>query len=161
MKLENGFRDESSSNKNKEFYRLNFEVFFMDIPLPTANTNKVDKKPADMQVKELWDKIAYFKKIGIKPIELTAELHKRISLSFSVIVFTILGFGVSLLVRHREKSINFGIAAFTALLYFILFIPAQTMIEYRMITPFLGMWAPNIIIVLIGGYFLFKNVHFR
>lgn len=161
MKLENGFRDENSDKNKKELYRLNFEVFFMDIPLSDKNTTKVDKKAADMSINELRKKIKQYKSMGVDTRELLAELYKRLSFSFSVITFTILGFGVSLLVRHREKSINFGIAAATALVYFLLFIPGETLIEYRMISPFLGMWLPNIVVAFIGGYFLYKNAHFR
>lgn len=161
MKLENGFRDETASGGKKELYRLNFEVFFIDIPMGDKKTVKVEKKPADMNVKELREKIKYLKSRGVPASELLAELHKRISFSFSIITFAILGFGVSLMVRHREKSINFGIAAFSALIYFLLFIPAETLIEYHMLSPFLGMWLPNIIILSVGGIFILKNAHFR
>lgn len=161
MKLENGFRDENSSDDKKELFRLNFEIFFMDIPISDKKTVKVEKKPADMTIKELLEKIKDFKQMGVDTRELEGEFHKRVSFSFSMLTFTLLGFGVSLLVRHREKSINFGIAAFTALVYFLLFIPAETLIEYKMLNPFIGMWLPNIIISAIGGFFLHKNAHFR
>jgi lipopolysaccharide export system permease protein len=161
MKLENGFRDETSSGGKKELYRLNFEVFFIDIPMGDKKTVRVEKKPSDMNIKELREKIKHLKKMGIPSFELLAELHKRISFSFSIMTFAILGFGVSLMVRHREKAINFGIAAFTALIYFLLFIPAETLIEYRLINPVLGMWLPNIVIILIGEFFIYKNAHFR
>jgi lipopolysaccharide export LptBFGC system permease protein LptF len=161
MKLENGFRDENSSDDKKELFRLNFEIFFMDIPISDKKPVKVEKKAADMTIKELLAKIQYYKQMGVDPRELQAEFHKRVSFSFSMLTFTLLGFGVSLLVRHREKSINFGIAAFTALVYFLLFIPAETLIEYKVLNPFIGMWLPNIIIASIGGFFLQKNAHFR
>jgi len=161
MKLENGFRDEGSSNNKKELFRLNFEVFFVDIPISGKKQVMVEKKASDMQIKELIEKIKGYEKLGIDPRDLSTELHKRISFSFSMLTFTILGFGVSLMVRHREKSINFGIASAGALVYFLLFIPAETLIEYKMIPPFVGMWFPNVALLLIGGYFLYKNAHFR
>lgn len=161
MKLENGFRDENSSGKKKELFRLNFEIFFMDIPISDKKTTKVEKKAADMTMNELRQKVNQYKKMGVDTRDLLAELHKRVSFSFSMLTFTILGFGASLMVRHREKSINFGIAAATALVYFLLFIPGETLIEYRLISPFLGMWLSNIVVASIGGYFLYKNAHFR
>lgn len=161
MKLENGFRDETAAGGKKELYRLNFEVFFIDIPIADKKAVKVDKKPSDMTVRELREKISYFKKMGIKPTEMLSELHKRISFSFSIITFAILGFGASLMVRHREKSINFGIASFTALIYFLLFIPAETLIEYNLVNPFLGMWIPNLAILAVGGFMIYKNAYFR
>ncbi len=161
MKLENGFRDENSPNNKKELYRLNFEVFFMDLPISGKKQINIEKKPSDMTIKEINEKIKRYKKIGVDVRELATELHKRISFSFSIFTFTILGFGVSMMVRHREKSINFGIASASALVYFLLFIPAETLIEYKIIPPFLGMWFPNMALILVGGYFLYKNAHFR
>jgi lipopolysaccharide export LptBFGC system permease protein LptF len=161
MKLENGFRDETAGGGKKELYRLNFEVFFIDIPIADKKAVKVEKKPADMTIKELKEKIKHLRKKGINPVDLAAELYKRMSFSFSIITFAILAFGASLLVRHREKAINFGIAAFTALIYFLLFIPAETLIEYHLINPALGEWLPNIIVIPIGAFLICKNAHFR
>ncbi|UCC94439.1 MAG: LptF/LptG family permease [Candidatus Omnitrophota bacterium] len=161
MKLEEGFRDEVNTEKRKEFYRLNFKIFFMDIPIEEKKQVSVEKKPSDMRLDELKDKIQHLKSMGINPIELIAEFHKRISFSLSIITFILLGFGASLVVRHREKSINFGIAFFTAGIYYLLFILGETLIEHRMITPSLGMWLPNIIIGSLGGYLFYRNAYLR
>lgn len=160
VKLEDGFRDESISKKRMELYRLNFKVFFMDIPIQRKESVIISKKPSDMMLKELMGKINELRSRGVKPVELEGEFHKRISFSFSAIAFIILGFGVSLAVKHREKSINFGIAFLTAGVYYLMFILGETLIEYRLIIPFLGMWLPNIVVMLTGGYFIFKKCVF-
>jgi len=160
IKLEDGFRDETISKKSMELYRLNFKVFFMDIPIQKKEKVKVSKKPSDMRLKELMSQIGRLKKRGIKPIELQGEFHKRISFSFSAVAFIILGFGISLVVKHREKSINFGIAFLIAGIYYLLFILGETLIEYRMLIPLMGMWLPNIAVMLTGGYFIFKKCVF-
>jgi len=159
IKLEDGFRDEaiSKTGGKTELYRLNFQVFFMNIPIEQQKEVTVNKKASDMRLKELRDKIHRYKKLGVDTTELKGEFHKRISFSFSVIAFVILGFGVSLVVKHREKSINFGIAFFAAGLYYLLFILGETLIEYHLILPSIGMWLPNIIVISIGGYLLYKK----
>ena len=161
MKLEEGFRDESNPENKKELYRLNFKIFFMEIPIQEKKKVRPDKKSSDMQLSELRDKINYLKEKNIDTSEIEGEFHKRISFSFSVITFILLGFGVSLVVKHREKSINFGIAFLSAGIYYLLFVLGETLIEYRLIMPLLGMWLPNIIVGSVGGYLLFKNAHFR
>lgn len=161
IKLEDGFRDETVSKEKTDLYRLNFKVFFMDIPIEKKEEVTVNKKPSDMRLNELRRKIKHLRKLGVDPIELEGEFHKRISFSFSVVTFVILGFGVSLVVKHREKSINFGIAFLAAGVYYLLFILGETLIEYRFIPPILGMWLPNIIIASLGGTLLLKNAHFR
>ncbi|MFA7677172.1 MAG: LptF/LptG family permease [Candidatus Omnitrophota bacterium] len=167
IKLEEGFRDETVSKDKNELYRLNFKVFFMDIPIQEQKEVKVNKKPADMRLQEIQQKRNYLKKMGIDPkkedapLELISEFHKRISFSFSVITFVLLGFGISLVVKHREKSINFGIAFFAAGIYYLLFILGETLISRRLVFPWLGMWLPNILIMTIGIYLIFKYAHSR
>jgi len=156
IKLEEGFRDETISKKKMELYRLNFKVFFMDIPIQKREKVKIGKKPSDMRLSELRKKIAL-----INAPELKGEFHKRISFSFSCLAFIILGFGISLVVKHREKSINFGIAFLTAGVYYLLFILGEALLEYRYITPFLGMWLPNVIVISLGGYLIFKHAYSR
>jgi len=161
VKLEEGFRDQTSYENKGELFRLNFKVFFMDIPIEKKKKVVVDKKAKDMNLDELRKKIAHLKEVGIDPVDLKEEFHKRISFSFSAISFVILGFGVSLVVKHREKSINFGIAFLAAGLYYLLFVLAEALIEYKMIIPSLGMWLPNVIIIAVGGYLFLRNAYFR
>lgn len=159
--LKDGFMDETSAEDKQEIFRLNFRTFFMSIPLKSNKSLKIDKKSKDLTLKELRTKISKLKKMGIDPFELNTEFHKRISLSFSVISFALLGVGISLMVRHREKSINLGIALVAALVYYLLFIMGEALIEYHYIIPSLGMWLPNIIIISFGGYLFLKNAYSR
>lgn len=156
IKLEDGFRDETLSKEKMELYRLNFKIFFMDIPIQKQEKVKVSKKPSDMRLEELRRKISL-----LNAPELRGEFHKRISFSFACLAFIVFGFGISLVVKHREKSINFGIAFLTAGVYYLLFILGETLLEYRFIAPSLGMWFPNVIVVSLGGYLIFKNAHPR
>ncbi|UCD15535.1 MAG: LptF/LptG family permease [Candidatus Omnitrophota bacterium] len=161
MKLEEGFRDENNPDNKKELYRMNFKIFFIDIPIEEKKKVQVEKKAADMPLTELKEKIQQLQKLGINPVEMKGEFHKRISFSFSVLAFILLGFGVSLIIKHREKSINFGIAFVGGIVYYLLFILVQTLIENRLLFPAIGMWLPNIIIGSIGGILLKKYAHSR
>ncbi|MBN2483119.1 MAG: LptF/LptG family permease [Candidatus Omnitrophica bacterium] len=160
MKLEEGFRDEVSHEDSQEFYRLNFKVFFMDIPLDEEENKKIEKKTSDMTIRELKARIKTFRDTDVVPYELIQEIHKRIGFAFSPLTFVILGFGIATIVRHREKSINFGIAFFTAGIYYLFLLLGETLVEAKMLTPIVGMWLPNIIFVMVGLY-LIKNVHRR
>lgn len=160
IKLEDGFRDEVGK-KNNEIFRLNFKIFFMDIPIEEKQKEVIEKKAADMPLAEIREKISRLRKKGINPIELEEEFHKRISFSFSVLVFMILGFGIALKVKHKEKTINFGIAFLSAGAYYLLFIAVQTLIEYHKFSPFIGMWLPNIIVTIVGLIFFFNNAYLR
>lgn len=157
MILEDGFRDESRADK-KGLSRLNFKRLFKDLPVREKENAETDKKNCDMTLNELRENI---RKLKNPPVDMISEFHERISFSFSIIVFILLGFGVSLVVKHREKSINFGIAFLGGLGYYLLFILAKAVVEHQILSPAIGMWLPNIIIAAIGLFLLKKNAHFR
>lgn len=167
IKLEQGFRDISNSDSETGPYRLNFRRFFMDLPIQEEKEEVIQKKPKDMRLEELQKKISNFKKKTHRktestiPAEILSEFHRRISFSFSPIAFVILGFGISMTIKHREKSINFIIAAITAGAYYLLFLFGETLTEYHMLPPPLAMWLPNIIIILIGIFLFYKYAYFR
>ncbi len=156
IKLEEGFRDEPNPKNKRELYRLNFKVSFVDIHIEKKNS--IVKKPSDMVSQELKDEIKRLKRKGIKPVELETEFHKRISFSFSPIIFAFLAYGASFSIKHREKSINFGIAFLTAGIYYMLMMLGQSLAESCKITPALGMWLPNIIIGAVGAFLMRKNI---
>jgi len=163
IKLEEGFRDETS--ETNQLYRLNFKVFFMDLPIEQKKEGTLRKKPSDMSIKELREKMDYLKNLGVdspyEPFELTKEFHKRISLSFSIIVFVILGFGVSLLVKHREKTINLFIAVIGTGIYYLFDFLGSILIENRIIPVGLGVWLANMVIAAIGGFFIIRYANSR
>jgi len=161
MKLENGFTDEVNPKNKDEFYRLNFKVFFMDLPFSQKEETEVEKKTKDLTLNELKRKIRHLQKLGIKPLSLISEFQRRLSLSFSPITFILLGFGISFGVRHREKSINFGIAFLIWGVYYLFFILGEALTEFRILPPWLGMWLANIVTVGVGIYFIYKYAHIR
>jgi LPS export ABC transporter permease LptF len=166
IKLEEGFRDEtSSSGDTQQLYRLNFKVFFMDLPIEKKKEGHIRKKPSDMSIRELREKMAFIKNIGAnspyEPLELKKEFHKRISLPFSIIVFVILGFGISLIIKHREKSINLFIASVGTGMYYLFDFVGAILIEHRIVPIPLGVWMANIIVALVGLIIIFKYANTR
>ncbi|MCM8831619.1 MAG: LptF/LptG family permease [Candidatus Omnitrophica bacterium] len=159
MELEDGFRDEMKATDKKELYRMNFKKFFMEIPIEEKKVDTIRQKPCDMSLEEIKLQIGYLRKKGIEPVNLIFEYHQRINYSFSVITFILLGFGASLKIKHREKTINFGIAFLSAGFYYLISILSQTLVHYRLISPILGSWLANIIIGFIGVYLIYKNAY--
>lgn len=167
IKLEQGFRDITNPDNETGPYRLNFKRFFMDLPIQKDKGEIVKKKPKDMRLEELKQEIDNFRKkthgkIETKlPAEILSEFHRRISFSFAPLAFVILGFGISMTIKHREKSINFIIAAITAGIYYLFFLLGETLTEYHILPPPLAMWLPNIIIILVGLFLFYKYAYSR
>jgi len=160
MKLEDVYYHDIDPSGKRDV-RGNFKVFFKNIPIEKEEETKPEKKPSDMEMKELLAKIKQFKERGIATTDFVTELNERINLSFSIFALTILGFGISLIVRHREKSINFGLACLGALAYYLLYILGKALIERQIVGPVVGTWLSNFIILLVGIFLIYKYAHSR
>ena len=151
IKLQNGFMEGPGMK-----YRIYFKNHFMHLPVEKQST-KVSKKPKDMGIKELWKEINRLEKEKIDPLPLRVEFHRKISLSFASIVFALMGMGIAGAVRHREKTINVGICILSGMVYYFLAETVCKTLAFKMPLPvFLVMGLPNIIFLIIGGYFSYK-----
>lgn len=157
LKLIDGTSDEPDPENPTNFYKLNFKTYFLALSLAkTQDKNKIEKKPKDMTVKELENKIAKLKKEGIDPAPLLTEINSKIALAFSCFVFILLGSSLAIITRRREKSINFGIAFLITGLYYLLFISFQSLSLQGYLNPQFAMWIPNIALGLFGAILTYR-----
>lgn len=152
LKLMDGTSDEPDPNNPSNFYKLNFKTYFMTLNLAQVGTdkNQIEKKPKDMTLKELKNEIKKLKLSRIDPTPLVTEMNKKISLSFSCIVFIILGAPLAIMTRRREKSINFALAFLVAGIYYLLLLGAEALSLQGMLDPKIAIWIPNILLGSLG-----------
>jgi lipopolysaccharide export LptBFGC system permease protein LptF len=110
----------------------------------------LQKKPKDMNFREINTQINEFTAKGIEVAPLITELHKRIALAFSVIVFVLLGACLAMLTRRREKSINFSMAFAIIGIYYLLLLGSNALSLQGYLMAELAMWLPNLILGSIG-----------
>ena len=154
LKLINGTSDEPDLNNPGKFYKLNFKSLFLNLNLTKANSSQNQKKAKDMTLSEIKQEI----QLGTDQINasqkeifpLITELHKRIALAFSVTVFVLLGCGIALITRRREKSINFSMAFAIAIVYYLILLGANALSLGGSLNPALAMWLPNIVLGTAG-----------
>ena len=123
------------------------------------NQAKTSKKAKDMGIKEIRDQISQLVKENVDPLPLKVELYRKITLSFSSIVFILLGFGIAGSVRHKEKNINIGICILVGMFYYFFTegLDLGKILAVKEVLPiFLAMWTPNLIFLTAGSYFSYK-----
>ncbi|MGQ9707643.1 MAG: LptF/LptG family permease, partial [bacterium] len=76
------------------------------------------------------------------------ELHKRFSLAFSCFFFLLFGVPVGLLLRRGGIGTGFIVGLIFFAIYYILLLAGENMAENSKLSPFLGMWLPNLILIL-------------
>jgi lipopolysaccharide export system permease protein len=84
------------------------------------------------------------------------EIHKKYSIPAACVVFVLIGVPLGIMARRG----GFGIAATLSLGFFVLYwaclIGGEKLADRDILSPWLGMWAANIIIGLLGLYLTFR-----
>ena len=156
LKLIEGTSDEHDPSDPTKFYKLNFSTLFLNLNVNKTDKDQIQKKSKDMTFKEINSQIKEFKTRGIETFPLITELHKRIALAFSVVVFIIIGSGLAMITRRREKSINLSLSFAVTGIYYLLLLGASALALEGYLYPGLAMWLPNFILGLVGALIMVK-----
>lgn len=157
LKLIDGTSDEINPRDPENFYKLNFKTYFMNIDFKKSENKKIDKKSKDMTLAELKDQIADFKKKGIDINPILTEIYKRMALSFSCLIFCIVGAPFAMITRRREKSINFGLAFVIVGLYYVMLVGFEALSLEGKLSPLVAMGLPNVVLAVLGVIMLHKT----
>jgi lipopolysaccharide export system permease protein len=84
--------------------------------------------------------------------ELAIEVNKKFSVPASCIVFTIIGIPLGIRAYRSVKSRGFTIGLFIVLVYYLLQLGGDALVETRSLSPLVGTWAPNVIFGTVGIY---------
>jgi len=145
LKLIDGTSDEPNLENPNNFYKLNFRNYFMTLDL-SGGDKKIDKKPKSMTLKELTEKIEEMDQLFVDTAPLKTEYYRKISWSFSILVFVLLGFPLAVITHRREKTANVVLAVLCAATYYLLSLGCEAL-SIQSITPAaMTMWMPNIIV---------------
>lgn len=157
LKLVDGTSDEINPSDPENFYKLNFKTYFMNIDYKKAMEKKVDKKNKDMTLGELNEKMRSFQEKGIDTSPMLTEIHKRLALSFSCLIFVVIGAPFAMITRRREKSINFGFAFLIVAAYYLMLIAFEALSIEGKLPPSAAMSMPNIVFGALGITLLHKT----
>lgn len=153
LKLVDGTSDEINPNNPNNFYKMNFHTYFMTLDFAKGETRgPIRKKAKDMSLRELWGNMQDLRKKQIYDDPLAAEFHKKIAMSFSSLVFFLLGVPLGIITRRREKAANISLAFLIVGAYFILTLCVESLSKQGNLAPSSGMWIPNIIFGAAGIY---------
>lgn len=85
------------------------------------------------------------------------EVHKKYSIPAMCIVFVLIGAPLGTLTRQRGWAAAAGWSLGFFLLYWAFLIGGETLADRQKISPFLGMWSPNILVGCMGVYLVWRT----
>lgn len=160
LKLINGTSDEPNLKNPMHFYKLNFKTYYLTLSVDNdlASVDHIEKKPKEMNFQEIKQEI---KRLGIHHIDapaLIAEFHRKISISFTSLVFVIIGISLGIFTRRGEKTVQFAVALGIIVVYYLLMAGGMA-ISLKGIKPLpLWMYLPNVLLTGVGIVLLRKTM---
>jgi LPS export ABC transporter permease LptG/LPS export ABC transporter permease LptF len=85
------------------------------------------------------------------------EIHKKFALPFVCFIFVLIGIPLGISTRKGGRTSGFTISLAIILVYYILITAGEKNAMEGHISPFLGMWGPNIVFLAAGLYLFFRS----
>jgi len=146
LKLEEGTSDEPDLKNPSNFYKLNFKNFFMTLDLSDDNSKTIKKKPKSMSLSELTEERQRLASLLVRTVPLETEYWRKITWSFSPLIFIAMGFPVAIVTNKRDKKAkNVILVIFLAMTYYLLSLGCEALSLQEVAPAYLAMWVPNII----------------
>jgi len=84
------------------------------------------------------------------------EIHKKFAIPFACVVFGVLGLPLGITNRRGGKSSGFSLSIAIILFYYVMLNNGEHLAASGKIGPAFGMWAPNVILLILGIYLLIR-----
>lgn len=131
---------------HSEFYGVN-QLFNPTLQINSLNRaiNAMDSYRADLDrfyTNNNWR--------TFKIAELLVEIHKKFSIPFACILFVLLGAPIGMLTRNGNIGVAALISSGILTLFFISIIQGEKLADRLLISPMIGMWAVNLVLLSAG-----------
>lgn len=173
MKLFNGVVEEIPKEEQGtgKLNRIQFDSYIIefDIKGQMKDFSKLDKKEREMTNSELLNRIKKINDKLTKPIykqlipkliqeasSLQTRVHSRLAMSFSCLAFVLVGIPLGIKTHRKETSIGAGISLMLISGYYFIMTLGEAFQNKPNFHPWILMWIPNIILILIGAILIHK-----
>lgn len=156
LKLMNGTTDEPNLNSPQKFYKLHFDTYYLPLDLSQYKFRApMAKKTKEMTIADLRKEFDRLKnEHAFIAHELVAEIHRKIAMSFSVLIFAMIGIPLALLTKRSEKSVGLAIALFFSTVYWALLMGCTALAKTGRMSALVCVHAPNVLFGIIALLFI-------
>ncbi|MFH1459262.1 MAG: LptF/LptG family permease [Candidatus Omnitrophota bacterium] len=149
--LNDGTADEPSFEDPEMFYKLNFKRYQLSLKLAEDQiSSRLKKKVSDMTIDELQREINLMRSLNIDATPLFVGLHRKFAISFSSMIFILIGIPLAIRIKRRERSMGFAISVIICLCYYLLMATGESLALRNKLPAFFGVWFANIVFLFLG-----------
>jgi lipopolysaccharide export system permease protein len=145
----------SVERAGETYQTTQFSIYDVTLDLLTAladTTKKLDRDPQEMSMQELQQAIVQKRSEQTDPNSELVEWHRRFSLPFACVVFSLIALPVSVQSPWSLRSHGFVVTLGIIFAYYILLTAGETLGEKGVLPAALALWLPNIMLGSIGAY---------
>ncbi len=139
-----------STDKSFEKVRIiQFESYDLSLNLKRDKDVILKMKPKEMDLSELLKGI----KEENEPIKrnlMIIELMERISLPFGVFLMGLIGAPLGMQIKTKSKPVGITVGLAVFFIYYTLLAGAKSISETGFISPYVGIWIPDILLVILN-----------
>lgn len=144
-----------SAKDFKSYQQATFKTYDMNLQLSDEDDGgDTDVKYSELEVGALMALAAERKEENKSAIKILTELHKRFAFPFACFMLGLAGIPLGAYRKKGTRSYGFVLCIGLIFLYYFFLNLGESMAKRGVLYPGLGIWMPNIILGLMGLYFL-------
>ncbi|MEI0565499.1 LptF/LptG family permease [Brachyspira pulli] len=89
------------------------------------------------------------------------EFHKFISIPAACLFMVLIGAPLGIVGKRSGKGFGFGISVIVVVIYYLLITAAELIAGGKKVPPMLAMWFPNIVLAMMGAFFMIRSFFSR
>ncbi len=162
LKLKNGSIIQTGLEK-RSAHSIHFDSYTLKLDLnqSVSKNKEATKDEIEMSFSEVREYLENADDRGEQYSKVLMEFHKKFSFPLACFALGILAVPLGVQTRSSKKTTGLGVALVYFLLYYLLLSIGWGLSESGMYPPFIGMWAPNVFMTVLGVYFLVRVANDR
>lgn len=152
MRLENGSTHTVDAGLNN-YRKMDFRYYDVNLDIGSAlfDEKKLkEKSSGEMTVLELQEKLGKTGQDRQQLREAAIELHKKLSIPMSCLIFGILGVPLGIRAHRSVKSRGISIGAMIVAVYYMLQLGGEALVQTGKAGSAVGAWVPNLLFGVLG-----------
>ncbi|MFZ7124659.1 MAG: LPS export ABC transporter permease LptF [Desulfobacterales bacterium] len=148
--------------KNRSASQVQYETYDLTLDLEQmVGPPRRQKKDDEMYPDELFSYLDSFEKKEKRYFKALNELHIKFSIPFASVALGLIAIPLGLQLKSARKSAGLGMGIVVFLLYYVLMTIGLVLGEEGALSPLIGLWIPNLLILGAGGWLMFNTAKER
>lgn len=148
----------SSAKDPASIQKISFDRYTINLSVDETLQMDTKEKAKWLSLEELEERILEEEHKGDlkKAREFKAEYHRKFSIAFVSIIFAILGISLGIKPTRAVRSLSFIYTIVLVGLYWMAYINMHHLAVSGILTPWLAMWLPNFLFLVLAIFLLFR-----